>query len=135
MGFKLAEEMMGTLSGFPNVAHDNQRSHMLGIVLPVLVIFLRADHAQNFTSQCEPAQDENEEIITRLQKLATQELLTLARQYPAAFRIVIELLPSTDRTLVELSVRQAVGMQTAHGNRADALGRNEGKSIELRSFG
>lgn len=132
---RVTEEVLKTVTGFASVAQDeDHRARLIGVVLPALALFLPGDTA---------TKDDSEAVTTaasRLRTTAINQILALARQYSAAFRTVVGLLDADTRTLVETSVKKAVGLgavgdASARQDAAAAAARGEAKTIELRSFG
>lgn len=123
---RVLEDAMKTLTGYAGTVQDEEhRTRFIGIILPVLSLFLQ--------------HEQESERMKQLETLAAHQILALARQYSNAFRSVVAILPVEERTRVEQGVRTAVGMTNDQANQrqtgTDLSARNEAKKIELRSFG
>ena len=112
--------VMETMPSLCSMAHDELHcARLIGIVLPVLSLFLLESQSQDNT----------------LSTLVVHEILAIAHKHPAAFRQVVSLLDIRDRQLVESSIRAAVGSTSLQDKQASAPSRVEARKIELKSFG
>lgn len=110
-----------TMPAFCSVAPDELHcARLIGIVLPVLILFLSETQAQD----------------KKLTALVVREILAIAQKHPAAFRQVVSLLDTRNRQLVESNIRAAVQSNHSHDNKQGPLAsRVEARKIELKSFG
>lgn len=116
---KILESVLETVGSVCSIAGDDLHcSRLIAIILPIMILFLGDN------------QDE------KLSQLVVRRILAIASKHPAPFRQVVAILDTSDRQLVENSIRATVGGGSINDKRDQGTSsRAEAKKIALKSFG